>query len=81
MKASLVLLCGLASVSLGKNLETLDVSVTESEAGGRSGGASTRFFWCQLYQGNCVAGCSGWPQYFFYRLLSDIDKLTPASPT
>merc|ERR1711936_200731 len=58
MKASLVLLCGLASVSLGKNLETLDVSVTESEAGGRSGGASTRFFWRQLYQGNCVAGCS-----------------------
>ena len=62
MKTALIILSALTAVILSgrldKNGNNLQVSITD-EAKGRAPAAATRFFWCQIYQGNCVSGCSG----------------------
>ena len=59
MKTALILLSALTSLCLSRpDRNNFQVSFTEGRTAG-GGGASTRFFWCQIYQGNCVSGCSG----------------------
>merc|ERR1711990_734012 len=58
MKTALILLSALTSGLLSRRVDhTNNIKVSFGEAKGRAG-ASTRFFWCQIYQGNCVSGCS-----------------------
>ena len=59
MKTALIILSALTAVILSRRMDMdLDVSFIH-KAKGKVAGVSTRFFWCQIYQGNCVSGCSG----------------------
>ena len=58
MKTALIILSALTSglLSKGLNKNNIEVSFGKERSQVRP---STRFFWCNFYQGNCVSGCSG----------------------
>merc|ERR1719510_1875807 len=57
ISALLLLSACLASVSASP-LDSVEVSLTQQEAGR---GIVETSFWCQIYRGNCVTKCVGYP--------------------
>ena len=59
MKAALTLCCLLVPAVLALTVTVEEeLSRGEEERAAPPPGRGTRFFWCAIYQGNCLNGCS-----------------------